>query len=182
MPRPSTKRNLNTPVVVQQPEIKSPTTPRNDMVFWIFLGCLVLAGALFFRGGNGSFFHRESNPDGQVSPAFRVDLKQAYLVRVYETADMPSWLVVNVRDDTLWKDFVADKFGSIDKLLTFDPKQGGVSNPDAEPYVKAAAKRGINPPFWLIAKDSGGEVVHVGSISESENSESIKKKIMQAAK
>lgn len=175
---PSAKKQATSPVKAQ--------SQSSDIGFWLFLGCLVISASLFFRGGSLPFGGPTPGPDDEnrqvVPDGKKVDLKQAYIVRVYESAEMPSWLTVNVRDDSFWKDFVAEKFGSTDRLLSLDPMQGDKPNPDAAAFIEAAKKRGLSPPFWLVANDSSGTVVVAGSLSESETTAKIREKILKVAK
>ena len=194
MPRPSAKRAAKpSGEVVKTKTAKDAKSvepqAKSDMGFWLFLGCLVIAASLFFRGGNLPFGN--DNPPGpddgkeQVEPddkkgSAKGDLSKTYVVRVYESGDMPPWLVVNVRNDLFWKDFFAEKLGGIDKLLSFDPKQDS-ENPEAASYIAAAAKKGVSPPFWLHATDSG-DLIQCGPMSESEGVEQIKAKILGVGK
>lgn len=195
MPRPSTNRSVKAvvePAKAKSAKVVKQVEPqaKSDIGFWLFLGCLVIAASLFFRGGSLPFGNdnppkpdddkRQVEPDDKKGSA-KYDLTKTFLVRVYETADMPPWLVVNIRNDLFWKDFVAEKFGSIDKILTFDPKQGAIDNPEAASYIAAAEKRGFKPPFWLHATDSG-DLIQAGVMSESEGVEQIKAKIIGVSK
>lgn len=191
MPRPSAKKASKPATVSVKAKAVKQLEPqaKSDAGLWLFMGCLVIAAALFFRGGSLPF--GDNNPPGpddgqeQIVPydkkgSQKYDLSKTYLVRVYETADMPPWLVVNVRNDLFWKDFVKEKLGSTDKLVTFDPKQD-VDNPEAMTYMNAAAKKGLSPPFWLHATD-GGDLIQCGPMSEAEGCDQIKAKILGVGK
>lgn len=98
----------------------------------------------------------------------KVDLKQSYLIRVYETeADkQAAWLVNLLNDDSLWVDWLKSKEM---RLYTFDAE----SNPEqAKSFVEAAKDHGVNEPFLMHCKS--GKVLGVIPFEESLTSEKIK--------
>lgn len=105
-----------------------------------------------------------------------VDLKDSYLVRIYETEASSGdvWFVNFLNEDAFWFDWIKSK-GM--RLYTYDP---GSNKEQSQTFVKAAESRGISEPFVIHAKN--GKVLTVTAIDESLTIDKLKEIVESSGK
>jgi len=107
----------------------------------------------------------------------QVDLKDSYIVRLYETeADkQPVWLVQLLDNDSFWIDWISSQEM---RYFTLDP---GSQVDQSQSFMEVAKKRNLKLPLWMhVAK--GGKVISAKAFEESTTVEEIKKIVQRKGK